>query len=352
MRDGLDIGIDTCMSESATVDTIIDVRSPGEFALDHIPGAINLPVLDDAQRAHVGTLNAQVSSFDAKRVGATLVARNIADIIEQQCSNRPPDWRPVVYCWRGGNRSASLATVLARIGWHTRIINGGYKSYRRWVVESMNRLVPAFDWRVVAGRTGSGKSRILQELAKRGAQMIDLESLANHRGSILGLLPTERQPTQKRFETCLIDQLRRLDVARPVYVESESRKIGRIQVPEPLINRIRESPCLAIERPIGERARFLTEEYGHFLADPGSLIALLEKLRVLHGTARLAEWQRSIEAGEWRALVESLLAVHYDPSYDKSMANNFSQLPSARTIRIDTIDDRWIGEAADRILDD
>src|SRR6185436_10010460 len=140
-------------------DTIIDVRSPAEYAEDHIPGAISAPVLDDTQRAEVGTLYKQVSAFDAKKLGAALVAKNVAGHIDQQFSGKPKDWRPLVYCWRGGKRSGAMAHILREVGWDARTLEGGYRAYRKYVLAELEKNPARLDFRVIHGPTGSGKSR-------------------------------------------------------------------------------------------------------------------------------------------------------------------------------------------------
>jgi tRNA 2-selenouridine synthase len=326
--------------------TIVDARSPGEFAEDHLPQAINAPVLDDAQRAHVGTVNAEQGAFEAKRLGAGLVASNIGDLIAQRFSDRGRDWRPLVYCWRGGQRSGSLATVMARIGWQTTVIEGGYRAFRREVVAQLQTRAPALRWIVVGGRTGSAKSRLLQSLAAHGEQVLDLEDLAQHRGSVLGALPHAPQPSQKRFETLIWDSLRRADPARPIFVESESRKIGQCQVPQPLIESMRASPVVLIEAEAAVRSRFLLDEYEHFRADRPGLFTLLDKLIALHGAQRIEQWKGLIDTDHWIELVESLLHEHYDPSYDRSMRRNFSQLDAAQRVMLASADAKGIASAA------
>lgn len=322
---------------SAEFDDIIDVRSPGEFAIDHLPGAVNFPVLSDAERAQVGTVNAEQSSFDANRLGAALVSGNISRLLSGPLATKSRQWRPLVYCWRGGNRSGSLATVLARIGYRTQVLDGGYRAYRRWVVQNLPILVQGLDLRVIAGRTGSGKSRILDALAERDAQVLDLEALANHRGSVLGLLPGKSQPSQKQFESRLREALAHLDRNKPVYVESESRKIGQVQVPESLITQMRASRCHVVNVPVAARAAFLMHDYDHFVRNPSHLIQQLERLRERYGNEQLTAWAAKANGGEWNSLVEELLTTHYDPSYDRSMARNYQNLGSANQVYIDAI---------------
>ena len=255
-----------------TFDTIVDARSESEYAEDRLPGALNWPSLHDAERADIGTRYKQESAFDAKKRGAALVARNIAAHLEREVADKPKGWSPLVYCWRGGKRSGALGTVLAEIGFRVRVLEGGYRDFRRAVVAALEALPARLDLRVICGPTGSGKSRLLQALAAQGAQVLDLEALANHRGSVLGLVPGSAQPTQKHFDTCLWDALRRLDPARPIFVESESKKIGDLRVPEALIQRMRASPCLWLELGLEGRVALLIDEYHFFVADTDGVL--------------------------------------------------------------------------------
>jgi tRNA 2-selenouridine synthase len=308
----------------ASFDEVIDVRSPAEFAEDHVPGAINLAVLDNAERARVGTLHKQVSPFDAKKVGAALVSRNIAQHLEQHFADKPKSHRPLVYCWRGGSRSGSMTHILHKIGFAAAQLEGGYKAYRRQVVADLAALPGELNFRVVTGPTGSGKSRLLQALAALGAQVLDLEELAAHRGSILGSLPGQPQPTQKSFDSEIWHRLRQFDKNRPVYVESESRKIGMLRVPEELITRMRASPCLRLEVPLSARIDLLIEEYQHYLDDPRPIIEQLALLLPLRGRETVENWQSLAQAGNWPGLVAALLKEHYDPAYLRSLSNNYA----------------------------
>src|SRR5207249_4864308 len=246
-------------------DSIVDARSPAEYAEDHIPGAVSAPALDDAERATVGTLYKQVSPFDARKLGAALLAKNVARHVETLFRGKDSHWRPLVYCWRGGQRSGAMAHIMREIGWDSKTLEGGYRAYRRWVVQELQRLPPHFRLVVIHGPTGSGKSRYLKNLQRSGEQVLDLEELAAHRGSVLGNLPGRPQPSQKWFESQLLAALSALDPARTVYVEGESRKIGQVQVPEALISRMRASPCILLETDLETRVTLLLEEQG----DPG-----------------------------------------------------------------------------------
>lgn len=318
-------------------DAIIDVRSESEYAEDHIPGAINCPVLNDAQRAEVGTLYKQVGPFDAKKRGAALVSHNIAMHLDALFQDKPRDWKPLVYCWRGGNRSGSLTHVLAKIGWPAVQLDGGYKEYRRHINTAMVELPGAFNFQVVCGPTGSGKSRLLQTLAVQGAQVLDLEMLAAHRGSVLGHLPDEPQPSQKMFESRIWQALRRFNPDLPVYVESESKKIGDLRVPDALMDRMRASPCIALNVSRNMRVALLIQEYAHFVQAPAQLNVQLSYLTALHGREKIARWQSMAEHGDIAPLVQLLLEEHYDPAYERSIGRNFSQFAHARQLQLEDI---------------
>jgi tRNA 2-selenouridine synthase len=332
-----------------TFDELIDARSPGEFLEDHLPGAINLPVLDDAERVRVGTLYKQVSSFEAKKVGAALVSRNIARHLEIYVADKPKSWHPLVYCWRGGSRSGALAHVLQKIGFNAQQLDGGYKAYRRSVVAELDTLPLPLRYIVVSGPTGSGKSRLLQALSAQGAQVLDLEDLAAHRGSLLGALPDQPQPNQKQFESAIWAKLRRFDPATPVFVESESKKIGALRVPEILIQRMRASACLRLEMAQNERIALLIEEYTHYLDDPAALESQLGYLTQLRGRETIAAWCDLIRGRDWPTLVGDLLDTHYDPAYFKSLNKNYAAGPSDRSYTVDDISTSGFAALAERI---
>jgi tRNA 2-selenouridine synthase len=346
MKDPIALPIGEVVARLRDFNTVVDARSPSEYTQDHLPGAISAPVLDDAQRARVGTANALHGAFEAKRLGAPIVARNVGDLIDRLFADRDRHWQPLVYCWRGGNRSGALATVLARIGWRTAVLEGGYRAFRRHVVESLATLPAGLRFVVVGGRTGSAKSRLLERLAADGEQVLDLELLARHRGSVLGGLPEAPQPSQKGFETLVWDRLRDTDPRRAVFVESESRKVGRCQVPEALIGAIRASRVAVVEAELPVRSAFLLAEYRHFRDDVPGLLALLEHLVPLHGARRIQDWKDLIGQDRWLELVERLLVEHYDPSYDRSMRRNFGQLDGAPVVRLAGTDDASLARAA------
>ena len=333
-------------------DEIIDVRSPAEYAEDHLPRAISCPVLDDAQRARVGTLYQQASPFAAKKIGAVLVAKNIAGHIERLFLDQPRDWRPLVYCWRGGQRSGAFSHILRQIGWDAQRLEGGYKAWRRHVHEQMATLPQRFDYRVVSGATGSGKSRLLEALAAQGAQVLHLEEIAAHKGSVLGGLPDEPQPTQKMFESRLFAALSSIDPGRPVFIEAESRRIGSVQLPDALLATIRAAPSLRIEATVAARVEFLLRDYAYFLADPRWLIGKLEHLRGLQSSETLARWTALVEAGAFPELVGELLELHYDPLYQRSQARNYAGFDAAAKIETNDLSPAGIERLAEKILAD
>lgn len=327
-------------------DEIVDVRSPSEYADDHIPSAVNCPVLNDEERARVGTVYAQVSPFQAKKLGAALVSRNIARHIEERFASRERDWRALVYCWRGGQRSGALAIVLRQIGWHVATLKGGYRSYRREVLAQLEELPRRFGFTVVCGPTGSAKSRLLQALASEGAQVLDLEALARHRGSLLGDLPGDPQPTQRMFDSLVWECLRRFDPDRPVFVESESRRIGVLQVNSVLLERMRAAACIRIDAPLGERVRFLKNEYRHFLENPAPLKEKLGCLAELYGRETVGRWVALADERDWDALVPDLLRNHYDPAYRKSTEKNFRRYQDARVLELEHLDEETLARSA------
>ena len=323
------------VDELASFRDRIDVRSPSEYAEDRLPGAINLPVLDDAQRAQVGTVYVQVSAFDARKMGAAIVARNIADIVACHVQDKPREWAPLVYCWRGGQRSRALVHVLNEIGFRAVQLAGGYRAYRRHVVQMLAQWPRQFDYRVVCGLTGSGKSRLIAAIAAEGGQVLDLERLARHRGSLLGDIPGEPQPSQKAFESALLDAFTQMDASRPIHVESESQRIGRLQVPDALLDSMRAAPCIHLETPKAQRVAMLADDYSHFVRDSGSFAAQIAPLAKLHGNKTIARWRALADEGAVAELTAELLDVHYDPSYERAIRTNFPRHREATVLQLD-----------------
>lgn len=332
-------------------DEIIDVRSPAEFLEDRIPGAINCPVLDNEQRARIGTIYKQQSAFEARRLGAAMVAENIARHLYDRFQDRPKNWRPLVYCWRGGQRSGAFVTWLRLIGWDACQLEGGYKSWRRKVVTDLEQLPQALDLRVICGATGSAKTRVLEALSGLGAQVIDLEDLAAHKGSVLGSLPGRPQPTQKSYETGLHHVLSGLDTARPVYIEAESRKIGRIHIPEALILRMRAARCIAIEAGRDARLEFLVRDYAYLGDDIAHLLARINDLSGLQSNETLARWKDLATQRRLPELFGEFMDLHYDPLYRRSQNRNFVRFPEAPVLTTDDLTPDGIALLALQVLD-
>ena len=322
------------LSQLGDFDEIIDVRTPAEFAEDHIPGAINCPVLSDEERITVGTLYKQVSPFEARKVGAALIAKNIAHHLETHFHAHPKSWRPLIYCWRGGQRSGAMSIILAQVGWAAHKLEGGYKTYRRDVLDKLEALPQRFAFRVICGPTGSGKSHLLTALADTGHQVLDLEMLARHRGSVLGRLPEQAQPAQKWFDSALLQTLQHFDSERPVYVEAESNKIGLITLPPALIAAMHAGTCLLVETPLDTRVAGLLEDYKHYIENPEVFIEHLKPLHRFHGTKQLEHWSSLIHQGDFATMVGELLTLHYDPSYFRATSGHYVNLDTGQRIPV------------------
>jgi tRNA 2-selenouridine synthase len=338
------------VAERDQFDVLIDARSPAEFALDHIPGAINCPVLDDEERRIVGTLYKQQGAFEARRVGGAMVAANLARHLRERFADKPPDWKPLVYCWRGGLRSGSMVTWLRLVGWDAQQLAGGYKSFRHHVLEQLAASVPQLSLRVVCGATGSAKTRVLQALAARGAQVLDLEGLARHKGSLLGALPGVPQPSQKAFETQLAAALESFDLARVVFVEGESARIGRISVPIPLVERMRGSEVIEVLATPEARLAYLLRDYAYLGDDGEALATQLGLLKEMQGKETVARWQDWARAHALAPLFDELMRLHYDPHYARSQARHFHSWAARRAVIASDLSDAGIAEVADKVL--
>ena len=344
------LSLDRFRSERNQFDVIIDVRSPAEFSLDHIPGSMNCPVLNNEERAQIGTLYKQTSPFAAKKLGAALVSRNIANHLEKSFIDFPREWRPLIYCWRGGERSGAFTHILNRIGWKAMQLEGGYQGFRRTVIDDLNRAAKTFTFKVICGMTGSGKTRVLHEIQKLGAQVLDLEGLAIHRGSVLGNEPNIDQPTQKGFETALWNALQTLDKNKIVFVESESKKVGGLHIPDTLMETIRNGQCIELRSSTQTRVSWLIREYHHFLSDTDSFKHKLRLLTSHYGKVQIAKWEEQIDAMQFESLVEELLVMHYDPSYQSSIERNFTQDSAEIYARLDDDSDEAFARTAKAII--
>lgn len=346
-----ELTISEAAADWGAFDMVIDVRSPAEFAEDRIPGAVNLPVLDDAERAKVGTIYVQDSRFRARKIGAALVARNVARHLETALADKPGDFAPLVHCWRGGQRSRGMAIILDQIGWRVRTLAGGYKGYRARVVERLYEAEPWFEAVLIDGPTGVGKTELLARLAARGAAVLDLEGIAAHRGSVFGADPSRPQPSQKLFESLLLDRLGAALAAAPpgapLFLEAESSKIGQRLTPPTLWKAMRAAPAIRLDAPIEARARYSLAAYADVAAEPSRLGHLLEKLIPLVGREQVASWSALAAAGEHLTLAEELMARHYDPSYARSGLRSRRILGRVKLAEIGEAD---LDQAAEEIL--
>lgn len=334
-------------SALARYDDVIDVRSPAEFAEDHIRGAINLPVLSDAERAEVGTIYVQDSRFRARRIGAALIARNVAAHLEGALKDRPAKWRPLVYCWRGGMRSSAMATILSQIGWRVGVVEGGYRTWRRAVVAALRDSTAPLNVVLIDGPTGVGKSAVIGRLAVHGAQALDLEALAQHRGSVFGGYGDAPQPPQKLFESALFAALSRLDPAKPVYVEAESAKIGRLALPRRLWEAMKTAPLIALDAPVAARTAHILGVYGDAIANPDAIERAIGALSAFHAKEMIADWRKLAASGDFARLAEALVTNHYDPAYARSRARHARS--ALASIKLGALDDASVDAAAARI---
>ncbi len=339
----------TSLSDLADLpfDQIIDVRSPSEYAEDHIPGAISLPVLSDEERAIVGTIYVQDEPFKARKLGAALVAKNAAKHLEGPLADRDGSWRPLVYCWRGGQRSGSFASILREIGWRVDTIKGGYKAYRSLVVKALYETPLSQPVVIIDGGTGTAKTKLLHHLRDQGAQVIDLEAMAAHRGSVFGPVG-DAQPAQKGFESQLAQALGGLDPTRPVFVEAESSKIGNIIVPPSLWKVMIMAPRFDISAPIAARAAHLVGEYGDLTSAPDKLNAVLDKLVRFHGHARVDAWRALAAAGEFARMSAELIEEHYDPRYARISRE---EAPVIERLDLHDLDEATLAKAAAHMIE-
>jgi len=327
---------------------IIDARSPAEFEDDHIPGAINLPVLDDAERAEVGRIYKEISPFEARKLGARLAAVNIARHIETKLSAKDNNWRPLIYCWRGGQRSGSMARILAEIGWVVTVLDGGYKRFRQDVMDAIDLISPQLDLIILQGATGTAKTRVLRSVRAAGGQVIDLEGLARHRGSLLGHEPGQAQPSQRFFETCLHDVMAEIDPAKPVLIEAESSRIGSCHIPRMLWQRMQHSPQITITASRQSRVEFLIRDYAHLINKPSGLDRLFDGMIQRHGHEICETWRQLAHNGQWPELVGMLIEQHYDPAYATTSARRAGL--DLGEIKADALTDDAIRSLATEVL--
>ena len=303
-------------------DTIIDVRSPLEFAEDHIVGAINCPVLSDLERQKVGTIYKKESSFKAKIIGSSLTAKNIAFHIENKFMEKKGSWQPLIYCWRGGQRSKAFSIVLSEVGWRTNQLKGGYKEYRNQVINFLDNIGPKLKITLISGKTGSAKTKILKSIENEGGQILDLEGLANHKGSLLGKIPDLIQPSQKFFESLIFNKIQNLNLKDKIYIEAESSKIGNIHIPKSIWKKMINSPRIEISANVELRAKFLVSDYDYMCNDPTLINPIIKGLKNRLSKKLFDEWTNLIDRKKWFDLTKSFLENHYDPSYSSNTIKN------------------------------
>ena len=329
-------------------DTIIDVRSPLEFAEDHIVGAINCPVLSDLERQKVGTIYKKESSFKAKIIGSSLTAKNIAFHIENNFMEKKGSWQPLIYCWRGGQRSKAFSLVLSEVGWRTNQLKGGYKEYRNQVINFLDNIGPKLKITLISGKTGSAKTKILKSIENEGGQILDLEGLANHKGSLLGKIPDLIQPSQKFFESLIFNKIQNLNLKDKIYIEAESSKIGNIHIPKSIWKKMINSPRIEISANVELRAKFLVSDYDYMCNDPTLINPIIKGLKNRLSKKLFDEWTNLIDRKKWFDLTKSFLENHYDPSYSSNTIKNDRKV--IEKITVTSLNNSDIKDIAKRIL--
>ena len=316
---------------------VIDARSEREYAEDHLPCAVNLPVVDNEEYAEVGTTH-KTDKHRAYVIGVSYAMKNMSRAIDELVAKHPKDVPMLVYCFRGGKRSKLWFDALATIGFKVDRLPGGWKAYRAWVRDQLDTLPPKFRYHVLCGPTGCGKTRLLSALEAAGAQVLDLEGLAQHRGSLIGDIPGVAQPSQKWFDSVLVDKLRRFDPARPVWVESESKKIGAIQLPDALLTAMHASRVFSLSAPVEQRVALWREDYSHFERDLDALLDRLKYLRPLVGGEEFARWEALAREKRAPELFQRLMEAHYDPAYSRSIGKNYPQIEKAQKLHLNHLD--------------
>ena len=328
-------------------DDVIDVRSPLEFEDDRIPGSINLPVLSNAEREMIGTMYKQKSKFEAKKLGASIVSKNISDHLKDYLYNKNRDWLPLIYCWRGGQRSYALATILDQIGWKVEVVDGGYKSFRKHVSEFLNNNIENYFLILITGNTGTAKTKMLNLIEERNGQTIDLESLANHKGSVFGS-QGQKQPSQKLFETLIYDKVKNLKTGEPIFVEAESNKIGNLHIPKEFWKLMKSSPQIEISATVEQRAQFLVEEYSEITSDLDLLEKQITSLSTIAGPKLVENWLQMAKNKEFIELAKQLIEKHYDPRYKRGLLREKKEVFA--TLRLDDISQKGLSLTVERIL--
>ena len=307
---------------SKKYDTIIDVRSPSEFEIDHIVGAINCPILYDDERQKVGTIYKQISSFKAKIIGSSLSAKNIAFHIEKEFLEKKGSWKPLIYCWRGGQRSKAFSIVLSEVGWRTYQLSGGYKEYRNDIIKYLDNIGMKLKIILISGKTGSAKTKILHSIRDQGAQILDLEGLARHKGSLLGAIPNLKQPSQKFFESLLFYEINKLNLKKNIFIEAESSKVGNVHIPKSIWSNMILSKRIEVVADVNTRAKFLIDDYQYMCKNPILIKPMIKGLKTRLSNNLIDSWEKLIDEKKWFELTKSFLENHYDSSYSSNTIKN------------------------------
>ena len=307
---------------SKKYDTIIDVRSPSEFEIDHIVGAINCPILYDDERQKVGTIYKQISSFKAKIIGSSLSAKNIAFHIEKEFLEKKGSWKPLIYCWRGGQRSKAFSIVLSEVGWRTYQLSGGYKEYRNDIIKYLDNIGMKLKIILISGKTGSAKTKILHSIRDQGAQILDLEGLARHKGSLLGAIPNLKQPSQKFFESLLFYEINKLNLKKNIFIEAESSKVGNVHIPKSIWSNMILSKRIEVVADVNTRAKFLIDDYQYMCKNPILIKPMIKGLKSRLSNNLIDSWEKLIDEKKWFELTKSFLENHYDSSYSSNTIKN------------------------------
>lgn len=319
-------------------DLIIDARSPREYEEDHIPGAVNMPVVNNEEYAEVGTLH-RSNTTAAYQIGVQYSLVNMARHLREDIVPKFPDKaRILVYCFRGGKRSKLWTDNLETIGYRVHKLKGGWKGYRRFVNEQLASVPTKYHYNVLTGPTGCGKTRLLYALREAGEQVLDLEEIAAHRGSVLGALPDgTQQPSQKYFDSLLLKEIDALNPERPVWVEAESKKIGNVQLPDALLDTMRKGTTYQVDADMAQRVLLWREDYRHFEEDPPGMIERLVFLRPLIGGEEFKAWEDLAAEKRMPELFERLMRKHYDPAYRRSVLRNYPDIDKSQVIHLDDL---------------
>jgi tRNA 2-selenouridine synthase len=307
---------------------LLDVRSPGEFEHGHIPGAVSFPLFSDEERAEVGTVYKQVSKESAVELGLRFVGPKMEQFV-LNAKQIAPEKKVLVHCWRGGQRSASMAWLLKTAGFEAEVVPGGYKSYRQMVQDGL--------------QTGSGKTKILHKMAEYGEQVIDLEGLANHKGSAFGAIGERPQPSVEQFENDLFSKILSLDLSKRVWLENESHSIGRVFIPEGFWAKLRNAPLVNIQIPLEARINNLLEDY--VLEHKQDLVNSFQKIDKKLGGLEFKKALEALENNDF-ATAAKIALVYYDKTYQYGLENNSA--PSIQQLAFEKGD---AGEIARRLME-